>query len=626
MLDGPAAPADLRQSLADVARLNALFGGRRVTLRHVTRLLSALPADRALTVLDVGAGSADIARALVRWARRARRPIRVFALDQSLASLGVARDLGASYPEILLIQGDALALPVRPASVDVVVSALTLHHFEPDEAARHVAEMDRAARRGRRRERSHAKPDGVRARLAGDAGPRPQPDVAPRWAAVRAARVRVGRGARAVREGRPVRRPHSPLSAAAPPVRGADEIVTRVDVAVVGAGPAGAATASLLAERGWSTVLLDKARFPRPKICGEYLSPEAARVLDRLGVLKDVDAAGAQPLRGMRIVAPDGTALAGRYPTDGPWRGYRDHALAVPREVLDRILVERAKSLPVHVRERHRVTGLRIEGDRVTGVEGADGEGRAFQIESRLVVGADGRASIVARALGLVRPHRLQRLALIQDVEGLDGFEQMGEIYVDPPDYSILNPVAPGLVNLSLVVPLAHARPYRGRLETFFDARLKQLRHVWPRLQGMRPRGPLMAMGPLAYRVAEPRHGGVLLAGDAAGFYDPFTGEGLFTALRSAELLAETAHAALERGDLSARALRPYARARRRAFGDKQWVTRALQLLIRRRRLANLVARAIAPRPRLLDALMGVIGDFVPPRDLLRPSVLRSLL
>ena len=154
-----------------------------------------------------------------------------------------------------------------------------------------------------------------------------------------------------------------------------------------------------------------------------------------------------------------------------------------------------------------------------------------------------------------------------------------------------------------------------------FRARLKQLRHLAPRLAGMEPAGRLTAMGPLAYRVAEPRLGGVLLAGDAAGFYDPFTGEGLFTALRSAELLVDTARAALTRGDLSARALAPYVRARAREFAAKARVTRGIQLLIARRRLANLAAHALVRRPALLDMLMGVIGDFVPPRELFRHAL-----
>lgn len=147
-LDRPVPFRDLMESLRDVARLNGLFGGRLLTLWHVKRLLARCPTDRPLTVLDVGTGGADIPRALVRWARRTRRDLRVFALDRQKPMLQVARRLAAEYPEITLVQGDALALPLRPRSVDLAISALTLHHLEPGEAARALREMDASMRVG----------------------------------------------------------------------------------------------------------------------------------------------------------------------------------------------------------------------------------------------------------------------------------------------------------------------------------------------------------------------------------------------------------------------------------------------------------------------------------------------
>jgi 2-polyprenyl-3-methyl-5-hydroxy-6-metoxy-1,4-benzoquinol methylase len=148
LMDRPAALEEISGCLHTIVRFNGLFGGGRLTLRHVRDLLAGLPADRPVTVLDVGAGAADIPVALVRWARRSGRGIRVVALDRDGATLKYARGYAAAYPEITLLQGDALALPVRPGSVDVVISAMTLHHLQPQEATRYLAEMDAAARLG----------------------------------------------------------------------------------------------------------------------------------------------------------------------------------------------------------------------------------------------------------------------------------------------------------------------------------------------------------------------------------------------------------------------------------------------------------------------------------------------
>ncbi len=149
IIDGPPVPfKDMACCMTDISRVNALFGGRMVTMIHVKRLLGALPADRLITVLDVGTGAGDIPRALVRWARRQGRRIRVFALDRDAATLQIAAELVHDYPEITFLRGDALALPIRPEAVDLTISAMTLHHLEPDAGVQYLAEMDRAARLG----------------------------------------------------------------------------------------------------------------------------------------------------------------------------------------------------------------------------------------------------------------------------------------------------------------------------------------------------------------------------------------------------------------------------------------------------------------------------------------------
>jgi ubiquinone/menaquinone biosynthesis C-methylase UbiE len=145
-LDGPLPAGDLAATLADVERLNARFGGHSLTMAEVTSRASRVPRDRPFVVLDVGGGRGDLAIHLVRWARRAGRRIRVIVLDRDATTVAIGRHHCASYPEIAFVRGDATALPVREACVDLVVTVLTLHHLEPDAAATALAEMRAAAR------------------------------------------------------------------------------------------------------------------------------------------------------------------------------------------------------------------------------------------------------------------------------------------------------------------------------------------------------------------------------------------------------------------------------------------------------------------------------------------------
>ena len=401
---------------------------------------------------------------------------------------------------------------------------------------------------------------------------------------------------------------------------------------MVGAGPAGAATAWALARSGIDVLVLDRARFPRAKPCAEYLSPQASRILAAMGVLEPIERAGAAQLAGMTIHAPNGIAFQGRFAASHGFHGFRDRGLAIRRETLDTIVLDAARSAGARVAEGQHVTDvLRNGAGRVTGVRVAGTTGRAGSRDclATFTVGADGLRSVVGRRLGLTRNARWpRRIAFVSHYAGVLGMDDCGEMHVSRAGYCGLADVGGGVTNVALVLPLSRVGDARDGLDKFFAERLAAHQSLTGRFAGAVRVSPVRATGPFATSTRRAWAPGAALVGDAAEFFDPFTGEGIYSALRGGEILGPYVLEALRAStprDADA-ALNAYDRSRRREFAGKWRVERLVALAVEMSPILNRAARVLARRSHLADLLVGVAGDFVPAREVLRPGFLMQLL
>lgn len=397
----------------------------------------------------------------------------------------------------------------------------------------------------------------------------------------------------------------------------------RRDVVIVGGGPAGAALAISLAGRGRDVLVIERAPAWRWRACGVFTSPVTVRALARLG-LTDADLKTvARPLPAMRVETGGGTQFRLTYGDDGS-SGIRTAAVGLDRSVLDPLLLERARAAGAEVREGEMVR--RIDGRRL--VLGGGPESERI-MEARVIVGADGIRSTVARSFGVARASRLaERVGLTFQVAdpGPPGSRDARMILFRG-GYVGLAPVPGERVNVGIVLGRSWAARLRADgAERTVEAVLAGVPQAsddpvdWSAFERC---DPIEGAAPLGHRVVR-RHGpGWLLIGDAAGFLDPFTGEGLHRALVSARLAANAIEGTLD-GDPEA--LAAYDRAMTARFGSKDAVSLLVQAFLARPAVFDYAARRLACRGDVRETMGLVMGDLVPASRALDPRFVAALL
>jgi geranylgeranyl reductase family protein len=350
------------------------------------------------------------------------------------------------------------------------------------------------------------------------------------------------------------------------------------DVAIVGSGPAGASCATFCADAGLRTLLLERERFPREKVCGDCINPACWPVLERLGVRDAVFDLPHGRLDEVEFIAVSGRSVRLPLPKD------RNAEIAVKRSLFDELLMNRACKAGADVRQDAPVTS-------VTPSDGISQTWKittsAGQIEAATLVAADGRNSTVARLCKLLPRVAKERVALQTHVPLPNGFGNRVVLQFVPEGYSGQAPVGCGQLNVCLVASAKQMPALRRWAEARFGI---DREHSW------------RTITPLTRAALPAARNGLFLIGDAARVVEPFTGEGIYYALRSGELAAE-ALTRLSRGADAAKVAGDYIAAHRAMYRGRLWVNRLARAAVLSPRISSFVLEAARFQPALLRLL-----------------------
>lgn len=369
------------------------------------------------------------------------------------------------------------------------------------------------------------------------------------------------------------------------------------DVIIAGAGPAGTSAAIHLAQRGARVLLAEQKKFPRAKLCGEFISPECLTHFEQLGVTASMNDAGGARLTQTVFYARGGRSVS----VPSEWFGGQAAALGLSRAEMDQRLLLRARDAGVDVREETVASGLISQADRVSGLN-LKSDRETSEVNASVVIDATGRTRALTRRFddhktrsGRQHPSLVAFKAHLEDATVAAG---TCEIYFYPGGYGGLSSVEHGLSNLCFIASAADVRACHSDPQSVMDQIVTRNTRAARTLSRARARGEWLAVTLDSFGRREPvPAAGLLTIGDAAAFIDPFTGSGMLMALEGGELAASMIMRhlpALRAGASFAALAQDYRTAYRQLFGSRLRICAVLRRVAFVPRLASAAIRFFA--------------------------------